>query len=145
MFKLSHLLSCPMAKVKSPPSSLRQGTLGFSSAKRTTSASSIKGKKAAAAAPRKVSSTESSGRSDEEPIEEFSSKEESIEPPAKKQKKLRVFGSKDATMNASEGKSEVAVPKNENREDLDVHIKSGKWKKHFGAVRQKMGNMRPSK
>jgi DNA polymerase delta subunit 4 len=130
-----------MAKFKSTTSSLRQGTLGFSSAKRTASASSTKGKKAAAAAPRKVSSTDSCGRSDEEPIEEFSSKEESIEPPAKKQKKLRVFGSKDATMNASEGKTEVAVSRNESREDLDLHIKSGKWKKHYGAVRQKMGNM----
>jgi DNA polymerase delta subunit 4 len=164
--------------------SLKQGTLAFGAAKRTTSASSIGGKPAAGAKV-KAKGTDSTGSSakaspapvplrafvgrkralsddafvlsdsedehDEDGVQEIlkedSSRESSrvqpapaLAPPPAKRQRVRRTGSgvlsESVPTSAPAAKAEAeARPK--------LNVKDTRWRKHYGAVREKMGNVEP--
>ena len=54
-----------------------------------------------------------------------------------------VFRSRASIENADGGKVQPAKPKAEELPHLDVEDKKGRWRKHYGEVREKMGNIPP--
>jgi DNA polymerase delta subunit 4 len=147
-----------------PKSGLKQATLSFASTKRTASASNTKGKQSSrvvsnskrAASVDSLSISTTPSRSDEESVEvdEIEDADGSDAPPPLK--KLRIddrksrekdtgrglaagmLKSRDGAENA--GSSSVVASK----ENLDMMDKEGKLRKHYGVIREKMGNLKPS-
>lgn len=148
------LNSSKKAKSSASPS-LKQGTLGFSSAKRTASspAVNLKGKKAVAAvvrtasAPAPVEDIDESDSDDHEafgdndPIEVSSdeyvgSTRTSIRP------KRTLSDENKGSESQTEGKRKTPFKSRDNTEEIDLHAPNpGKWRKHYGVVMAKMGNI----
>ena len=134
--------------------SLKQGTLAFPTTKRTAS-STPKAKKAAtrtksAPTPIEVEAIDSSGSSS--PSASSSGFEERIEQSsADEYVGTRITGSsmskqKVAPKAADKGKAPLR-PRENTVAPGEINLRAenpGKWNKHYGQVREKMGNLEPS-
>jgi DNA polymerase delta subunit 4 len=141
---------------------LKQGTLSFSSAKRTNSNTTAKTKKPPPPPARRSSSALEKekervddaihlGRHDEEhsdDVLEMSSDEEHLPGRAIASTRSRTAAGKSALPDTTKASAKrvkedpPAVKPVEQRPSLDVTAK--KYRKHYGQVREKMGNLEPS-
>jgi DNA polymerase delta subunit 4 len=137
-------------------STLKQGTLSFTSTKRTSSnptakfkSKSNKGYRESYARSVSVGSVSVSSAATSEPetvtdggqvVNNEVEEEIHVQPPMKK---LRLDDSKGKARPLSTT-SQSKSPGKKRKEGLDMEDESGKWRKHWGVVREKMGYMEPS-
>lgn len=132
---------------------LKQGTLSFTSAKRTDSTSNVKfterGKNKQVETPVEV-------QNDAKPIEildisddESAAAEEITVPVKRTRASTKVLSSSGITKQAPPQLSQSVKQKPSSegigRGRLDVQDKAGRYRKHYHEVRSKMGHMEPSK
>ncbi|KDQ61463.1 hypothetical protein JAAARDRAFT_54829 [Jaapia argillacea MUCL 33604] len=134
-------------------SSLKQGTLPFLS-KRTASGTDDKGK--LSRTPSRVPSPPLKKKLEEreESIEDAATASSSSESESEGDEPERIVvvprpsPAKRIRSNLAKSTSfapveDLETPQVVNREALDVEDKAGKWNKHYGDVRRKMGNLKP--
>ncbi|KAL4078692.1 DNA polymerase delta, subunit 4-domain-containing protein [Scleroderma yunnanense] len=127
---------------------MKQGTLNFTSAKRTHYAGGAKSKKPAAApqlkhATRKATTTEDGGEPSTAVAGVVSEDDPPATIPSKRTRdslpKRGLRGSKSAPKK-TEGIPTTVIPE---RETLDVEDKTGRYRRYYNEVREKMGYMDP--
>jgi len=116
---------------------MRQGTLSFASVKRTASGTSAKGKKPVATRTLSGSVVEES-RDDSSSGDESSEMDE-VELAAFKKRKA----ANEKAVRAARVESEKEEVEEVAREELDLKDRKGRWRKHYGVVRDKMGHIPP--
>jgi hypothetical protein len=137
---------------------LKQGTLSFPSAKRTTSSANkaVKGKEPLRTAPRPAQDFSKKGSTDGSVSDYHESsasvsQEEDIDSVACGKKEF--FKGQNASRKSSaiqevshrRDSLENSQGKDKLEESLETQAKSGKWNSHYAAVRRSMGHLNPSK
>lgn len=129
-------------------STLKQGTLAFPTAKRTGSSASstpnakkpVTRTKSAQPAPVQVETIDSSSSSISSEDEERIESDEYVDTPA------RAVSSSEQKKASKAAKKVLRSRGNAVGTAIDLRADNpGKWRKHYGEVREKMGNLEPSK
>ncbi|EPQ56102.1 hypothetical protein GLOTRDRAFT_74608 [Gloeophyllum trabeum ATCC 11539] len=115
--------------------SLKQSRLSFASTKRTASGKS-KGKKPT---PSRTTSTSSIIRVDDSSEDDSSQSEVPVKAPLPKRRRTGVTEDV-ARMKIAEGTEEEGAAE---AEVMDLQDRKGRWRKYYGTVREKMGNLEP--
>lgn len=125
---------------------MKQGTLNFTSSKRTSYSVDVKSKKSAAPQLKRAEEQITRSSKDEEPstvLVEISSDEDS--PVIVPSKRTRgTLSKKDIRGTKSTPKKTKDTPTTPERETLDVEDKAGRYRRYYNEVRKKMDYMSPS-
>ncbi|KAH7919887.1 hypothetical protein BV22DRAFT_1040503 [Leucogyrophana mollusca] len=144
-------------KSKSDTSTMKQGTLGFASAKRTNSNISAKEKQqpivtrrasSLVQKPKAESVVDQQAQESDPDVLEISSTEEYSPVPVVSARNTRTSAKAQAGKGSGKKVKQPEVSHEpeaviQEREKLDVADKAGRYRKHFGEVRAKMGFMEP--